>query len=131
MYFFYFRTVRGAIAISFIFILFSRPLLPIIEYWTNYNYISKVICINKNKPELNCNGTCYLVKKIIQNNTDDPSSEANKKLNPTLKSIDDFILCNKVQINYKKLHLIKERYFFSFITYYSSHTNQLLKPPIG
>ncbi|MET1054235.1 MAG: hypothetical protein ABWY16_02920 [Pedobacter sp.] len=32
----------------------------------NQSYIAKVLCINKNKPELHCNGKCYLMNKLKQ-----------------------------------------------------------------
>lgn len=41
-----------------------RPVIPVIEYNINYDYIVKVLCINKDKPELNCKGKCQLAKEI-------------------------------------------------------------------
>ncbi|MDR6781748.1 hypothetical protein ABIE26_001764 [Pedobacter africanus] len=32
----------------------------------NRNYISKELCINRDKPEMHCNGKCYLMKKLKQ-----------------------------------------------------------------
>lgn len=32
----------------------------------NKSYITTVLCENKDKPELNCNGKCFLSKKIKQ-----------------------------------------------------------------
>ena len=32
----------------------------------NKNYIASVLCENKDKPELNCNGKCFLSKKLKQ-----------------------------------------------------------------
>lgn len=32
----------------------------------NRKYIAAELCVNKNKPELNCNGKCYLMKKLKQ-----------------------------------------------------------------
>ncbi|MNL08946.1 hypothetical protein D3C87_1296900 [compost metagenome] len=32
----------------------------------NQNYIAKELCINRDKPELHCNGKCYLMKKLKQ-----------------------------------------------------------------
>ncbi len=48
-----------------------RPVAPFVEYAINYDYISKVLCINKDKPELQCNGKCQLMKKIEQQQEDD------------------------------------------------------------
>ena len=30
----------------------------------NSSYIAKELCVNKNKPELHCNGKCFLMKKL-------------------------------------------------------------------
>jgi hypothetical protein len=54
-----------------------RPVLPIIEYYANYDYIANVLCENKDKPYLDCNGKCYLnkqLKKTNHNNHDHKSS---------------------------------------------------------
>ncbi|MCD8413071.1 hypothetical protein [Tenacibaculum finnmarkense] len=48
-----------------------RPVAPFVEYAINYDYISKVLCINKDKPELACNGKCQLMLKIEQQQQDD------------------------------------------------------------
>ena len=32
----------------------------------NQNYISSTLCENRDKPELHCNGKCYLMKKLKQ-----------------------------------------------------------------
>jgi hypothetical protein len=47
-----------------------RPLVPIIEYYANYNYIATVLCENKDKPYLECNGKCYLQKQLNEVNHD-------------------------------------------------------------
>ena len=41
-----------------------RPLLPILEYYANQDYIVAVLCENRNKPAMACNGKCYLAKEL-------------------------------------------------------------------
>lgn len=41
-----------------------RPIVPVIDYNLNYDYIAKILCINKDEPELKCNGKCQLAKEI-------------------------------------------------------------------
>ncbi|MFD1294595.1 hypothetical protein ACFQ5N_12190 [Lutibacter holmesii] len=41
-----------------------RPIIPIIEYHANYDYIATVLCENRDKPFLACNGKCYLEKQL-------------------------------------------------------------------
>ncbi|MFB1041004.1 MAG: hypothetical protein ACI8RP_001993 [Urechidicola sp.] len=59
--------MRQKIAIG-ILIIFCfaeiRPLLPYLEYYANYEYISEVLCINKDKPTSTCNGKCYLRQQL-------------------------------------------------------------------
>lgn len=45
-----------------------RPVMPIIEYHANYDYISSVLCENRDKPYLECNGKCYLEKQLKKTN---------------------------------------------------------------
>ena len=43
-----------------------KPVLPVLEYVVNYEYISKVLCINKDKPKMHCNGKCHLMKELAK-----------------------------------------------------------------
>lgn len=45
-----------------------RPIFPIIEYHANYDYISTVLCENRDRPYLECNGKCYLEKQLKKSN---------------------------------------------------------------
>lgn len=53
-----------------------RPIMPIIEYHANYDYIANVLCENRDKPYLECNGKCYLEKQLkkITNDSHDHKS---------------------------------------------------------
>lgn len=54
-----------------------RPVAPLLDYAMNYEYISQVLCINNDKPELECEGKCYLAQEIqktfLYETTDDAS----------------------------------------------------------
>ncbi len=41
-----------------------RPVMPVFEYIINHDYIAEFLCVNKDKPMLNCDGKCYLAKMI-------------------------------------------------------------------
>lgn len=47
-----------------------RPVVPIIEYHANYDYIANVLCENRDRPYLECNGKCYLEKQLKKTNHD-------------------------------------------------------------
>ena len=49
-----------------------RPVKPYVEYILNQDYIAEFLCINKDKPELQCNGKCHLVKEIEKQQQQEP-----------------------------------------------------------
>ena len=63
-----------------IFIL-VKPFLPILDYVVNYDYIVKELCENKDKPAMNCNGKCHLMKELSKASDDDKQTPLEKKLN--------------------------------------------------
>ena len=34
------------------------------RWWLNREYVAQVLCINRDKPKLQCNGKCHLVKQL-------------------------------------------------------------------
>ena len=57
-----------------------KPVLPVIDYVVNYEYISKVLCINKAKPKLQCNGKCHLMKELAKASEGETPISSNKKI---------------------------------------------------
>jgi hypothetical protein len=57
-----------------------RPLVPIIDYAIRYDYISQELCINRNRPELRCNGKCYVAKEISKNTENNTKTENTKSI---------------------------------------------------
>ena len=48
-----------------------QPVVPLIEYYSNKEYIASVLCENRDKPALACNGKCYLEKQLKKANKKD------------------------------------------------------------
>lgn len=53
------------------YILLCATMLPTVSPWgtiayfnLNREYIARVLCENRNRPELHCDGKCYLAKKL-------------------------------------------------------------------
>ncbi|WP_028122199.1 hypothetical protein [Epilithonimonas tenax] len=59
-----------------IFFVALRPLMPMVDYAVNYDYITKKLCENKNKPQLLCRGKCYLKKEIAKTSTDQSKNDS-------------------------------------------------------
>ncbi|MCO5725025.1 hypothetical protein [Robiginitalea marina] len=51
-----------------------RPLWPLAEYVMNYEYIATVLCENREVPEMQCNGKCYLSKMLAREQAQDPEN---------------------------------------------------------
>lgn len=62
-------------------IILVKPVLPVLEYVVNYEYISKVLCINKDKPKMHCNGKCHLMQELAK------ASDAEKPISSDKKGI--------------------------------------------
>lgn len=61
------RYLRKAIAILLLFSVMVRPFTQayyLIDYQLRQDFIARTLCINKAKPQLNCNGKCYLAKRL-------------------------------------------------------------------
>lgn len=64
-------------AILFVFLYLTamlRPIQPYVEFVLNQDYIAQFLCVNQDKPELQCNGKCHLVKEIEKQQQQEPFS---------------------------------------------------------
>lgn len=65
--------MKGLAVLYVAIIMMVRPLWPVFEYIVNYDYIVNVLCENRDVPELNCDGKCYLAEQLSR------ESERNQK----------------------------------------------------
>lgn len=57
----------------------AKPVFPLLDYMVNYDYIANVLCENKAKPQMHCNGKCHLMKELAK------ASETEKPINSDKK----------------------------------------------
>jgi len=53
------------------------------EYNVNKAYVSKVLCVNRDKPQMHCDGKCFLKKELNRNadhQRNDPSTTSSVSL---------------------------------------------------
>lgn len=74
--------------------------MPVINYVVNYDFYKNVLCENKAKPELQCNGKCHLAKEINiskEQSTDSklpiPSIDFSKRSISTIEQITVYNFC--------------------------------------
>lgn len=57
-----FDPMKQLLAIPLILVMLVKPLWPIAEYIISYDYIVTNLCENRDRPQLQCDGKCYLAK---------------------------------------------------------------------
>lgn len=70
-----------------------RPVMPIISYAVNYEYISTELCENKDKPEMECNGKCHLKKELAKEIQENNPVSDSKKVNFVESSL---LFCSEI-----------------------------------
>jgi hypothetical protein len=61
--------------------MFLKPIIPVLNYIINYDYIANVLCENKAKPQLQCNGKCHLMKELAKESDNEKPLSNDKKDN--------------------------------------------------
>lgn len=82
------------VAISLIISLggtLMRFTIPYASYFANYNYIVDHLCVNRNHPEMHCNGKCQLKKMIKKEEHDHAGNKSTNTVNHNQR-IDFFIV---------------------------------------
>ena len=77
------RNIVSIALIGLFLLTFFKPIMPYVDYALRYDYISQVLCINKEKPQTTCKGKCYLEKQIKNSSkkkSETPQSHKNKLL---------------------------------------------------
>ncbi|MCK0160966.1 hypothetical protein [Allomuricauda sp. F6463D] len=101
------------------------------EYAFNFDYISTVLCVNKEKPKLNCNGQCYLAKMLAENEDNNPDkgipiAQLDVMFTPLYFQESLHVVFANIQRNWEKTNIafLKSEYSFTF-------TEHPFKPPIS
>jgi len=75
----YICAVKKIVFLLALFIVL-KPILPVLDYVVNYEYITKVLCVNKEKPKMKCNGKCHLMKELAKTSENQTPISSNKKI---------------------------------------------------
>nr|WP_295870068.1 hypothetical protein [uncultured Chitinophaga sp.] len=57
---------------------FSKSLI-VLQFRMQQSFIAQVLCENRNKPEMHCNGKCYLKKELDRDASQDKNNSSNKE----------------------------------------------------
>jgi hypothetical protein len=102
-----------------------RPIQPYVEYLVNQDYIAEFLCINKEKPELQCNGKCHLVKELEKQQENNPESLRISLENYPIGFVNIFQISSKKIITSSK----KNSHTFFEKLYHSNYNHSSFQPP--
>jgi len=108
-----------------------KPVLPLVDYAVNYDYISEVLCINKDKPELQCNGKCHLKSELAKVN-DDSSTQDSKENTFGKRTLQVEFLENyniNVSLRFNEVFLLEKNAFYC-LNYSFLFSNSIFHPPL-
>ena len=94
------------------------PVIPVIDYLLNKDYIAKNLCINKDKPKSCCKGKCHMVKQLQKTNQNTEKEPKNNNNRAQLKDQNEFILSKSCLYTTKS---VRKKYFI-----YNTLTNSQL-----
>ena len=92
-------------------LLFMAMQIPLMNQWSavayyrvNRDFIAKNLCVNRDKPMLNCNGQCYLSKqlKAAEDKEQKSNSERLNKMPEVVLSFQSIL--GKKEVDTKTIH---------------------------
>ena len=103
------------------------PVVPVIDYLINKDYIAKNLCINKDKPQSCCKGKCHMVKQLQKTNPNpgNDTKDTNKRVQ--LKELNDFIVNNPCRLRLEITSVNYQKYSVS--TYIELAGSAVFVPP--
>ena len=106
-----------------------KPVLPVVDYIINYDYISTQLCENTDKPALKCNGKCHLKKELANEaKKDNPKSNEHKSNSITF----EVLYCeNLSDFSFFTLNQTEKRVFTQYnCIYFQTNRISIFHPPI-
>lgn len=101
------KIVTALLLFSLLLQTFSRAGIYL-SFKVNQDYIARVLCINKAKPQMHCNGKCYLAKKLKQ-------AEEQEQKQVLLKTLELNLCCQELHtFNFVRIPLIVNRKLVPF-----------------
>ncbi|WP_353723196.1 hypothetical protein [Dyadobacter sp. 676] len=117
------------------YILLAAIMLPTLSPWgtiayfkLNREYIAKVLCENRKRPELHCDGKCYLAKKLRQQQEKQDKETSEKVHNTPVIQLFTPQPCF-YYFEPQATEFREPVRFFHQLSFYSAPTGKPLRPP--
>lgn len=113
-------------------ILLNIPLFSkwsfVVYYQVNKSYIAKELCVNKNRPELHCDGKCFLAKKLKA-----AEEKEQKEATEQLEKMPEIVLfCHNIVFDWQGIWLGEKPVIqcFSYLEpYFVGSLSRIFHPP--
>lgn len=96
-------------------------------FYANQDSIARAHCVNKNRPQMHCDGKCYLAKKLKQAEQQEANSPSGNNGNE--KSDLTVFVAHKYQFHFLEPDADPVRHGFREIHYLSPGTQNIYHPP--
>ena len=118
------RVFSSIMTLIFLFVV-SQQAVVVMHFKLNQKAITEQFCINKNKPELHCNGKCYLSKELQETENTDSKKILNTKNF-------DLVFYSNIAYEIETLNVIKTKVKLIYIEFLHSepYLEILVPPPI-
>jgi len=117
------------IYIIIIFFYLIQPVLPYIIFIAGKNYISKNLCIEKDKADNRCHGSCILNEQLEKNSNNDESAIPGNKNTEKNKKIEEHLRSIQVIIRPSEINFTRNSYYLSSLG--EPHLHPVFIPPKG
>ncbi len=115
------------ISIFIILIIALRPVLPLIDYAVNYEYIADNLCENRNIPQSTCKGKCYLEKELSKS-----EKQSNNGQNIKLAGLDVFLSHDVFSFSVIRSDTATQKIKSAFTDAYTSdYYSRIFHPPLA
>lgn len=103
-----------------------RLVLPLVNYAVNYEYITKNLCENRNKPQSTCKGKCYVEKELAKTEKQSNSTQTIK-----ICGLDIFLSAEIISFpNESLVFSVKTSNSDYFHFHTSEYSSQIFHPPL-
>jgi hypothetical protein len=123
-------------SIALVSILMSKTIYSVfwqVNFVVHQKEITELECINKDRPQMNCNGNCYLSKQLQKADLElDQKKEENSKRLSQIKSINDGDLFFAMSSLFSIELILNDEYILlkEYINQYSfDFISEYLRPP--
>jgi hypothetical protein len=124
------KKITGVVLlITITFKMFMAPLI-FADYELRKDFIIKNYCVNKNRPEMHCDGKCYLAKQLEKAEQEDQKQATGNFISKLLSFESEFKTNYFANFFAKKSLRIKENPNFQYAESFSMlHTFSFFHPP--